>query len=371
MTSSVKGQLFADAPVGAYCSGGVDSSLVVAIGSRLRKDLCIFHADVVGSCSEREAAAAVARHLSLELRAVEVHPQEFIDSIPKVIQHYGYPFSGHPNSVPFLKVSQLVAQNRVKGVLSGEGSDELFLGYPKYFPPLSKFVRSLPTLAMKKWRNARGRGDKIHARRLAAGSMVRALHHRFGNEEEIEAIEQLVKGRREGAIDQRNLLSLKSLSHHLRTLLHRNDCLGMAASVESRFPFLDTELVRFAVNLPYAMKIRFESRVNDPRHPFFVDKWIVRKLASRYLPRSLSERPKKGFTVRAQKKMKIAPALFRNGFVARVFELTRTQTDLLADRAAQDLLVRLMQLEVWSDVFFENAPLERIGEKLRRHLRVK
>lgn len=368
MTAAVSRQLFADAPVGAFCSGGVDSSLVVGVGARIRPDLAIFHADVVGDCSEKHVASDLAKHLGLELRSVAVEPQHFVDLIPRVVHHYGYPFSGHPNSIPFLMVSECVRSHGVKGVLSGEGSDELFLGYPKYLPTVGAALARLPDATLRRMRIRRGRAKPLRARKLASHDVMRALFHRLGNEEEIDSIERLVKDKREGEIDPRNLLSLKALSHHLRTLLHRNDCLGMAASVESRFPFLDTDLVRFAINLPYEAKARLGASTIDPRHPFVVDKWIVRQLAERYLPASFARRPKQGFTVRVHKSMRIAKRLFRGGFAQSLFELTDDRLDLLLDSAPQDLKVRLLQLDVWAALFFAGESPEVISERLRRHV---
>ena len=366
MQRSVKSQLFADAPVGAFCSGGVDSSLVVAIGSRYRKDLSVFHADVVGPCSEKEAATELARHLDLELKSVEVHPQDFIDSIPEVIHHYGFPFSGHPNSIPFHLVSRLVREHGVKGVLTGEGSDECFLGYQKLVPSLGRVFRALSNSALNRVRRVAGRSRTLRAHRIAPSHLVRAMHRRFDRELEVDAINQLVEGCREGDVDPRNLDTLRSLSHHLRTLLHRNDCLGMAASVESRFPFLDGELLRLAVNLPYSSKVRVEPRLFDRKHPFLVDKWVVRRLADRYLPATLSRRPKRGFPVRAHKTMRIERDMIRGGFIADLFELSEQKMDILFERSTQDLKVKLLQLEVWAEIFFEGTAPERIADRLRR-----
>jgi len=365
---SVRSQLFADAPVGAFCSGGVDSSLVVAVGSKYRSDLSIFHANVVGPTSETDAATELARHLDLDLKSVEVHPQDFIDWIPKVILHYGFPFSGHPNSVPFYLVSRLVREHGVKGVLTGEGSDECFLGYDKLVPTIGEFIADLTGSFKKKARAITGKARRLRARRLGSRHLVRALLRRFDYELEWDAIHRLVDGRREGEVDPRNLDTLVSLSHHLRTLLHRNDCLGMAASVESRFPFLDGQVLRLAVNLPYRSKIRFEPRVFDRRHPFVVDKWIVRRLADRYLPASLSRRTKRGFPVRAHKQMSIRRELFRDGFVEDLFRLSEPKMKMLFESARQDLKVKLLQLDVWAALFFEGTSPERIADRLRRHV---
>ena len=89
----------------------------------------------------------------------------------------------------------------------------------------------------------------------------------------------------------------------------------MAASIEASFPFLDTQLVRFAVNLPYAYKVRFHPFARNKEHACFVDKWIVRRVADRYLPKSLSRRRKIGFPASAYQRMKIPSTLLHDGIV--------------------------------------------------------
>ena len=144
----------------------------------------------------------------------------------------------------------------------------------------------------------------------------------------------------------------------------------MAASIEARFPFLDTELVRFAVNLPYACKIRFDPLCRDPKHRFFVDKWIVRKVADRYLPKSLSRRTKKGFPVSAYQKMTIPSSLLRNGFTQDLFEFTTKEVDFLFEHASQTLKLRLLHLDVWAKIFLEGHSPATVQERLNRELTI-
>ena len=261
-------QLVADAPVGALCSGGVDSSIIVAMASKFHNNLAIFHANVTGPDSEYEAAVALARHLKLDLKTVEVIDQDFIDAMPEVTLHYGQPFSHHPNSVPFLMVSKLLHSNGVKAVLSGEGSDECYIGYPWLIFNLRSFIRQLlrePYPMLRRLiRGLLGRQDDPPSEDLVCG-----LHNRFeiaADNEEIRTEVERISGR---TIADRDLISLYQLGYHLRTLLHRNDCLGMAASIEARFPFLDSRLVKLAVNMPYQYKVRFSPTVFEEAALFF------------------------------------------------------------------------------------------------------
>ena len=127
---SVERQLFADSPVGAFCSGGVDSSVILAMAAKMHNNFAIFHANVVGPWSEVHAAKRLSKHLGLDLHVLDVEDSEFLTTLPDVMNQYEHPYTYHPNCAPFMLVSRLVRSHGVKGMLSGEGSDELFLGYP-------------------------------------------------------------------------------------------------------------------------------------------------------------------------------------------------------------------------------------------------
>lgn len=369
LNDAVQRMLFADAPVGALCSGGVDSSLIMAIAARYHPDLTIFHADVVGPWSEYEAARALADHLGLELLRTEVRDQDFIDLIPEVTWHYDHPYRYHPNSVPFLAVAKLVRQNQVKAVLSGEGADECFLGYPPIArePVVQFYERQVARLSAL--------GQKIPFfgslfGRSAGESPYTVVGLLSGFEREIDRdlLEQEYQQRR-GEKPDWNIRTLLWLSYHLRTLLHRNDCLGMAASIEARFPFLDERIARFAVNLPHEYKIRFSLGTWEKAHPLFRDKWILRMVADRYIPKHLSRRKKMGFHVTAYDRMRIGPGYFGDGgFVTRFFGLDQRQLHTLIETSSQELRVRLLLLEVWGRVCLGNEQLEAASDDLRRKI---
>src|SRR5262249_33593185 len=130
---------------------------------------------------------------------------------------------------------------------------------------------------------------------------------------------QLAPGNGHG-ISERNIRTIDLLHYHLRTLLHRNDALGMAASIETRFPFLDHELVKFAVNLPYHFKIRMTPSML--KGPLLTDKWVIRQVASRYIPPQLSHRKKLGFLADGFGRMRIAPEYFEKSPIADMFDLS-------------------------------------------------
>ena len=355
MGNAVDSHGFADATVGAFCSGGVDSSLIVSLAARKTKDLVLFHANVKGSWSEADAAKALAKHLGLEIHAVDVEEQDFVNSIPKVMRHYEYPFTYHPNCAPLMMIAGLARDNGVKGLLSGEGSDELFLGYP--------------------WLGRKRITDSYDAMTRALGSAIRRLPaignillpDRMGN---YSAVRDILNGRE--ILDDLNQVSdaisryphaqsdpkvrwtLDYLNHHLRTLLHRNDTMGMAASIEARFPFLDNEVAKFGVNLPGRHKLKVSPWVFEKAHPFVRDKWVVRSVADRYIPKNLSQRIKIGFWTTVFQRLEISNRFFETSRLDDLLQLSKRQLRDLALEASPDLKLRLLHLDVWMRVCVED-----------------
>jgi asparagine synthase (glutamine-hydrolysing) len=371
---SVRMQLLADAPVGVLCSGGLDSSLITAMAARVHSNVAIFHADVEGPMSEINAATSVAKHLKLDLKAVKVRAQDSVDMLADVLLHYGHPFTYHPNSIPFLLVSRLIQSNHVKAILSGEGADECYIGYPWLIFDVRKFVLEAANLGAvyrtlrRGFRRALQRHD-VDGRDGNTVALVRGLHNRFELEQDLAEIRTELALKCGCAPTAMQMVTLSQLGYHLRTLLHRNDCLGMAASIEARFPFLDSSLVRLAVNIPYRMKVRFTpTATDDPGHYFLRDKWILRKVAERYLPRALAHQKKRGFPIEAQNHLRITAEIFRNSFVADLFGLSHSDLELLIDEANQDLRLKLLQLEVWARIFLCGVRTDDVSAWLRERV---
>ena len=363
LDSAVESMLIADAPVGALCSGGVDSSLVMALARRRHRDLRIFHADVVGPASERDAAEALARHLGLELESVSVEDGDFVALLPTVTKHYEKPFTYHPNSVPFLQVSRLVAASGVKAVLSGEGSDECFLGYDFVAQePLVRFSERQLAWMERLARALPAIGHALPARSSSTSRVMAGMLGHFDAELERQQLDLDFEAAT-GRAPDRNVRSLHLLSRHLRTLLHRNDRLGMAAGIEARFPYLDEALLRSAVNLPLAAKLR-RSASWHPVHPFLTDKWVLREVARRHLPRFLSHRRKLGFPAGAYERLRVSPTLFHESFVADHFRLSAAQTECLLEAAEPALRIALLHLEVWAAVCLRREDPERLRSRL-------
>jgi asparagine synthase (glutamine-hydrolysing) len=197
---------------------------------------------------------------------------------------------------------------------------------------------------------------------------VTALHNRFEVVDEARATRKYMASA--GAVSVGALKSLDLLQYNLRTVLHRNDALGMAASVESRFPFLDSEFVRVAVNMPERAKIRFSPLCFDERHYFFTDKWLLRRVAERYLPRQLSRRPKLGFEVNAAERLVIAPGFFDKSCLSEILGVSSDQMRFVVEQSRQPLKLRLLQLDVWASIFLGSHSTESVLSKLRQGVRV-
>jgi len=373
LLESVRKQLLvADVPVGALCSGGVDSSLIMAMAATFHKNLAIFHANIVGPNSELEAATRLAEHLWLELNTVNVHDQDFIDSMPDVIEHFGHPYYECPQSIPILLVSRLIHSHRIKAVLSGEGSDECYLGYNWVVPNIQQWRHYIKDISKRLLRFTGATLSSRQNRNINIHELILGLHNRFEVNLENDEIDELKQLTNCTTLHNSTTKSLKLLNYGLRGLLHRNDSMGMAASVESRFPFLDTKLVQLAVNVPYKHKVRFSPTTLDTNHLFFCDKWILREVAKRYLPPDLSHRSKRPFSVDAYRRSKISSDFFDKSFVSELFGLSSRERTYLADHisGSPTLKTKLIQLEVWAHIFLKNDSKESILNTLQRNISV-
>ena len=360
-------RLISDAPVGCLVSGGVDSSLITVLATARSPAIDLFHADVVGD-SERAAAEALSTAVGHELRVERVEDGDVLDQLAAVTWANEVPLTYHLNSVPFYLVSRLVRDNGVKVLLTGEGSDEYFLGYPQL--AIESLVRRAETMKDA----ARGMLARLSPRAVDVfwprrnGSYAHALRDLVFRFEESsvrrtaeEAFEFIPERERRA-----HVLSLELAQNHLVSLLHRNDRLGMAWSLESRFPFLGHELATLAANLPGRHKLRRAWRVHDRRHPFQIDKWAIRALADGVLPAALARREKQGFPVRVWDRVRISAEALRNGFVVDSFGLNGSARATLVDGASPQWLLRVVLVDVWGRLFIQGDTVDTVREHLRR-----
>ncbi len=297
---TVRMHLVSDVPLGAFLSGGVDSSAVVALMSRVGvKRIKTFSIGYDSAESELEYARIVADHCRTDHYPLRLTPADFRDFLPKIVWHMDEPVADAP-SIPLYFLAQF-ARQQVTVALSGEGSDEIFSGYPIYNTMLAMDT-PLPL--------SRGVGAAA-ARLLPAGKLRkyadlfgRPLEQRYGGVSRIfprENIQRLLHGQAAsdpfGAIRNtyqrcRSVPSLLRMSYvDLTTwlpddLLVKADRMSMANSLELRVPFLDHRMVEFAARLPLNLKIR--RRVN---------KYLLKRYLGPLLPAGIIHRAKKGFPV--------------------------------------------------------------------------
>ena len=188
---------------------------------------------------------------------------------------------------------------------------------------------------------------------------------RAGAEERIDEVVAHIQDTRQR---RETATTLDLLQRHLTTLLHRNDRLAMAWGIESRFPFLGHRLASIALNLPHRARIRGSWNALDPRHPFIVDKWCVRRVARRYLPESIRRRPKKCFPVSIARRLRVDSGFFDGGFIADFYGLPRSALRELAPTRPTEWSTQLLYVEVWAQLFVMGRRREEVQSNIHRHV---
>ncbi|MHA3902690.1 asparagine synthase (glutamine-hydrolyzing) [Castellaniella sp. WN] len=324
LKSAVRQQMLADVPLGAFLSGGIDSSTVVALmqaqSARPVRTFSIgFHEP---GYNEAEHALAVARHLGTEHTELYVTPEQARDVIPRLPDLYSEPFAD-ASQIPTFLVSQL-ARRHVTVSLSGDAGDELFAGYGRYLRNSRHWDRiarvplglrklaagGIRALSPEAWDAVLGPlrpllpgslraapGEKLHqgARKLSA-ERIDDLYLQSISRWEPESL--VIGGREpptclrgrplplEGLDGVQRLMALDAITYLPDDILVKVDRAAMGVSLEGRVPFLDHRVVEFAWRIPQSMKLRDGTA-----------KWILRQVLYRHVPRDLIERPKKGFSV--------------------------------------------------------------------------
>ena len=241
----------------------------------------------------------------------------------------------------------------MKPVLTGEGSDELFLGYPflcyqKYFDLLRAPARLTQSVTAATRRLRERLYPELH-KNLA--QFISDLNEGYSHAENRSRASEAF-----GFLGRRNrvkqCLTLEmATGYPLVGLLHRNDRMGMMASIESRFPFLDDELMRFAINLPHRWKLRRTWRVHDRKHPFLVDKFVVRQLAERTLPATLAKRRKWDFKMAAHSHLAVRSEFFHGGYLQQILRLTHRDLAQVVEREHPVFVARAVSVDLFGRLF--------------------
>ena len=317
LEESVRIRLMADVPLGMFLSGGLDSSAIAALmAGMIDRPLQTFSVAFRDRAfSELDYARQVSTAIKADAHEIVIDDNDFFNALPRLLWHEDEPIA-HPSSVPLYFVSEL-ASRHVKVVLTGEGSDELLAGYGKYPRALvnwraGKAYAAVPD-ALRSW--IAGSvvpsipGKLAHYARRSFLAMPRTPEAMFfDNFASIGIARQRTLltapyaalatpdqayGASRRFFDKPNgnstvldRLLYADLKTYLVELLMKQDQMSMAASIESRVPFLDHRLVEFAATLPPRLKLRG-----------FTTKWILREAVKRALPQEILTRRKMGFPV--------------------------------------------------------------------------
>lgn len=315
MTSSVKMRMRSDVPLGAFLSGGVDSSLIVALMQQMSdQPIKTFTIGFpIAEYDETSYALQVAKHLGTEHEELQVTP-DGVSILPKIVWHYDEPFSDS-SAIPTWYLSEMTRKH-VTVSLSGDGGDELFAGYPRYkavwmASQLDRLGPIRSFLAAQAWQKLPGSKQKSFVRRFKRFSEFlgktpgrrylewiaifnesrRAMLYRD------DFVEQLPDSdpfsflsdawRRAGARDIVTGATLADLTTYLPCDLNTKvDIASMAHSLEVRQPFLDHRVVEYAASLPLSLKFK---RGNG--------KLLLRRAFGHLLPNAIWNRRKMGFGV--------------------------------------------------------------------------
>lgn len=313
---SVKLRLMADVPLGMFLSGGIDSSAIAAMMSGMVDEPIKTFS--VGfrerEANELEYARIVSKAFGTDHHEILITPEQFFEALPELVWHEDEPI-GFIASVPLYFVSKL-AQQHVKVVLTGEGSDEILAGYGRYHKALTLLnygekyesytpgflrdavregVATLPgVLNRKLTRTFLSRDSDIESlffdnfavfpRSLQEGLFSDETRARIADLNPYEIQNEWLA--RTDASDMLDKLLYADTKTYLHELLMKQDQMSMAASIESRVPFLDHKLVEFTARMPERMKLRGKTT-----------KWILREAMKDILPAEILNRPKMGFPV--------------------------------------------------------------------------
>ena len=384
----VSSHLMSDVPLGVFLSGGLDSSAVAALATKVRGEpIQTFSVGYEESCSELGYAKTVAQHLRSEHHEVFLSRGAFFDSLPRLIWHEDEPIVW-PSSLSLYLVARL-AREHVTVVLTGEGSDETLAGYERYGwtllnKRLDRVYQAVTPARLRSWlRNEIGsaRLPATFARRLGHTFLGRDgtsweslyfdnFYSAFSADDQGRLLRDEMKGivddpyarildywqRPSGDLVHRMLYT--DIKTYLQELLMKQDQMSMAASIESRVPFLDHVLVEFTASIPKQFLIRG-----------LAGKSVLKSAVEDLLPRSIIYRKKMGFpTPWSQwlngpqlddlERILLEPrtakrGLFRPEVVRQLFQEHRNRY-----RDHGNRIWRLLNLELWQRIFIDGESID-------------
>jgi asparagine synthase (glutamine-hydrolysing) len=385
LRDAVKLRMIADVPLGAFLSGGIDSSTVVALmqaqSTRPVKTFSIgFHER---GYDEAQSAKRVAAHLGSDHTEFYVEPRHALDVIPQLPQWFDEPFAD-PSQIPTYLVSELTRRH-VTVALSGDGGDEVFAGYNRYFwtkriahamrllphPARSVSAACLRSLSANRWNSLLGfvppgwlpalPGDKLHKiAGLFEDAQPEAIYRRLVSQWDRPAEIAAAGVEPHGPLWDPTITRdfprivprmqfLDMVSYLPDDILTKVDRATMAVGLEGRVPLIDHRVVAFSWTLPLDFKVRGNQ-----------GKWLLRRVLDRYVPRHLVDRPKMGFGVPIDawlrgplrdwaESLLATTRLASSGFVRAAPVRQAWQEHLKGTRNWQYPLWTVLMLEAWQE----------------------
>jgi asparagine synthase (glutamine-hydrolysing) len=380
LRQAVQRQMVADVPVGAFLSGGLDSSAIVAFAREINPDIHCFTIQSVGGHEEGLAddlpyARKVARHLGVPLEVVSIDANRMAGDLERMVAQLDEPLAD-PAPLNVLYISQLAREQGIKVLLSGAGGDDLFTGYRRHRAvKAERYWRWLPhgvrsglkhiTGGMDQHRALTRRVAKLFSGAVLEGDDRLVEYFRWAREADLLALytpeTRLALGAELASTPMLNFLQPlpagiapldKMLALEQRFFLpdhnlNYTDKMSMAVGVEVRVPFLDLDLVEFAARIPLDMKQHGSE-----------GKWILKKAMEPYLPQEVIYRPKSGFGAPLRRWMQhdlrelLGDLLSADSLRRRsLFEPVAVQRLIAANDAgevdASYTLLSLMCIEIW------------------------
>ncbi|MEN3335995.1 MAG: hypothetical protein V7641_5360 [Blastocatellia bacterium] len=379
LEDAVRIRLISDVPLGAFLSGGIDSSLIVAMMARAGGEIKTCSIEFQPGYSEARYARLVADQFQTQHQEHRFTRDEAWRALPRMIWHHDEPSQSLIQSYFVSKA----ARERVTVALSGLGGDELFTGYPSHvaaqrFHYLDRLPRAFWRAARFVAANTKGRraarlkrffdsalmspterfaGRYLHATEAQDRSLLLSPEMRATANLDVATEYLLERFAATRARDFRNrVLYVDQKTYQVTELLRAIDSMSMAHSLEVRTPFLDYRIVELAARMPMQMKMRG-----------LTTKYAIRKLAERLLPREISTRPKSGFNVPINNWMTPASESFvrdhlaaetlrRRGYFDAA-QVTAMLDDHFAGRANRSQwLLMLLTFEIWHRLFIDQRP---------------
>jgi asparagine synthase (glutamine-hydrolysing) len=325
LRETINEQMVADVPLGAFLSGGIDSSTVVALmqaqSTRPIKTFSIGFTEQ--KYNEAEYAKAVAAHLGTEHTELYITPKDALAVIPQLPHLYDEPFADS-SQIPTYLLSKLTREH-VTVSLSGDAGDELFCGYSRYFTAQKiwekvgwipagmrqVYAKLLLSVSTDRWDEIVGQIGKVVPRlqQPQQGFRLHLLANFLGSKQPLDLYAQMMSLTKDpgqvvlNSHEPENLLThppnwlqqldftsqmmyVDAMTYLPDDVLAKVDRAAMGVSLESRVPFLDRRVVEFAWKLPMSMKVRHGQ-----------GKWLLRQVLYQYVPQALIDRPKMGFGV--------------------------------------------------------------------------